>query len=346
MAFWISKKGSVYKGSEEIIPGNNIIREDGTIETLDENKFPLSPRVTVINPPVSPLENSNRIANVKSAGEVNYEEVVRDCIAGNQLACDLLDELLQGGKLAFDRFNEIRKKIYLSLANKGDVEAQKWMGLLTLYDNPVESLSWYTKAAQQGDTDAMNSIALGYGAHGVKGNYGQDPLKSFQWRLRAAENGNSIAMEWVAREYLIGEILDYDIDKSVYWLKKAIQSGNSLAYLKLADIYNSPEIESGKYYNPDEAERFYHYVMELHDESACGSAAFSLGMIFGAELIFGGAKSTKTNAKKAVYWLYQAYWFDYYKAEVYIQTILDKTEIRISEAEFEQWKREYFNRAT
>lgn len=62
--------------------------------------------------------------------------------------------------LTAEKHNEIRRKIYLPKAQNGDANAQYWLGLIAA--NKSERLAWWTKAAEDRNTEAMESLALKY----------------------------------------------------------------------------------------------------------------------------------------------------------------------------------------
>lgn len=285
------------------------------------------------------------LKNLFGKNESKLEQIIYMADKDDPAAKRTLYELFESNELDSDRHNSIRKRIYLPLALKGDVEAQKWMGLLSLHhdNNSEESLMWYTKAAEQGDTEAMRLIALGHSD--VTGYYGVNRQEEFKWYLRAAEAGDGDAQESVGREYSIGEVVTKDFDKMVYWYKKAIDSGYLPACAALAQFYEAPETYSGKYHNPEQAEKLYLKAMESHKEGACATAAASLGLIYGREFIFDKIPSSdKANISKALYWLFQAVWFDYSPAKEYIQTIYEKTGVRATDEELERWHQDFLAR--
>ncbi len=101
--------------------------------------------------------------------------------------------------LTAEKHNEIRRKIYLPKAQNGDANAQYWLGLIAA--NMSERLAWWTKAAENGNTEAMEGLYWGSDDLGV------DKEKARYWLVKAAES-NPKAMVSLALKYCVGKRTD------------------------------------------------------------------------------------------------------------------------------------------
>ncbi len=97
------------------------------------------------------------------------------------------------------------------LAMFGNIDAQKKLGWKGMYEQETstfeyfnKALFWYTKAAEQGDVEAQESLG---------------------------------------RMYFEGEEILADYKKSAYWLQKAIEQGNNISSSLLSDLNDSDEDE-------------------------------------------------------------------------------------------------------
>lgn len=291
-----------------------------------------------------------KTARKKSNNAITDEklkELILESFLGNSQASDLLSGWYANNIISSDRMLPLEITVYEQLGSQGNIEAQKRLGFMYNYylKNNEASLKWYMKAAEGGDTEAMKSIALKYVSDD---GYGENPEKKNEWWLKAANLGDGEAQRQVGIGYLFGSgSYEKDLDKAVDWFKKAIKSGDKQALNELAEIYRGHPSVVGKYHNPNEAEQLYLTAIESHNQDACENAAVSLGMIYGAEIVFDNPGSTpKLDPHKALYWFYQAYFFDdeveYYKE--YIRKIVDKTGIQVSEPELQQWYQDYLKR--
>ena len=126
------------------------------------------------------------------------------------------------------KVNDIQTKILSidelkELAHQEDSEAQ--MELAFYYEagykielNYSESLRWYIKSAENGNTYAMVNLAHLYRkGKGVEQDFG----KAFSWNLKAAELGNFGGMFNVGKQYELGVGVSQNEDKANYWLAKS-----------------------------------------------------------------------------------------------------------------------------
>lgn len=109
------------------------------------------------------------------------------------------------------------------LSNKGDEEAQFSLALnyqegVKVKQDYNESLKWYIKSAENGNTSSMINLAYLYSyGIGVK----QDLDESFNWNMKAAKSGDSSGMFNVSRSFEFGLGVKKDIEKADYWLESS-----------------------------------------------------------------------------------------------------------------------------
>src|SRR5262249_8079580 len=92
---------------------------------------------------------------------------------------------------------------------------------------------WYQKAADAGNTHAMNELGLLY-AKGLGG--AQDYGKAREWYQKAADAGNTHAMNELAWLYQNGKAGAQDYGKAREWYQKAADAGNAEAKHALSDL--------------------------------------------------------------------------------------------------------------
>ncbi len=89
-----------------------------------------------------------------------------------------------------------------------------------------KAIRWYSKAAEQGDADAQDTLGYMYQfGNGVT----QDYSKAVEWYTKAAEQGFATAQCHLGNMYYQGLGVIQDISKAIKWLKKAAEQGNGIA---------------------------------------------------------------------------------------------------------------------
>ncbi len=111
--------------------------------------------------------------------ESEITAIVEAADSGDPSAKQKLLQRFDNG-LTAEKHNEIRRKIYLPKAQNGDANAQYWLGLIAA--NMSERLAWWTKAAENGNTEAMEGLYWGSDDLGV------DKEKARYWLVKAAES--------------------------------------------------------------------------------------------------------------------------------------------------------------
>lgn len=130
--------------------------------------------------------------------ESEITAIVEAADSGGPSAKQKLLQCFDNG-LTAEKHNEIRRKIYLPKAQNGDANAQYWLGLIAA--NMSERLARWTKAAENGNTEAMEGLYWGSDDLGV------DKEKARYWLVKAAES-NPKAMVSLALKYCVGKRTD------------------------------------------------------------------------------------------------------------------------------------------
>lgn len=117
-------------------------------------------------------------------------------------------------------------------ANKGDVFAQKQLGLLYARseDTLKEGVEWLEKAALT-DVDAMYLLGKLYV---TKANNAE---QGFYWLEKAAINNHVDAMIDVGAFYMFGYYVKKDKSKAIEWYKKASEHNSAIAFHNLGFTY-------------------------------------------------------------------------------------------------------------
>lgn len=131
----------------------------------------------------------------------------------------------QKGLAAYDAGDYAKAmSIWLPLAEKGDVPAQRGVGKLYEKGRGVDrdfakAIRWYRPAAEKGDAESQYRLSVGYGyGLGIK----KDEATAMMWLRKAAEGGQKRAQKSLAQGYQDGLFgLPHDPEKAKYWYDKA-----------------------------------------------------------------------------------------------------------------------------
>lgn len=127
----------------------------------------------------------------------------------------------------------------------------------------------YLKSAENGDSRAMNEIAMLY-AQG-KGVDKSDSM-AFKWFLRSANTGDSIGEFNVGMAYEQGLSVSQDIKEAIKWYEKSANKGNTKAQINLAYLY-----VGNNGISPD-VDRAIKYI-EMYAEKASMTAFMHIGTL-------------------------------------------------------------------
>jgi len=131
------------------------------------------------------------------------------------------------------------RKIWQSHADKGNPEAQAWLG--SLYANgdgvdvdDVNALSWYEKAAEQGYPMAQANVgAMYYMGQGTEINID----KAIHWLSAAADNDDVNGLFNLAVLYTKGKGVDENLEYAAKSYQKAAEQGHYPSQSRLGYMY-------------------------------------------------------------------------------------------------------------
>ncbi len=177
------------------------------------------------------------------------------------------------------------------LADQGNSAAQNWVGddIRSRLRDYGAALPWYERAADQGDSDAMLSLAIIY-ANGdpLKKGRGDsliDPEKALFWYRKSAETGNKVAMWILGETYEEGRLTTPDYREALKWYTLAAEAGDVTASIRLGDMYErgrgvqKNNVEVYKWYSIacSDSARFDHHpdapVCDSRDELVSGMSS-------------------------------------------------------------------------
>ncbi len=131
-------------------------------------------------------------------------------------------------------FEEIKAK-----AEAGDAAAQFQMGRRYelgegVAKNPVESLKWYRKAAEQNQPKAQYYVGISYyQGDGVA----KDQVEAAKWFRKAADHNLVAAKNNLGFCYEKGEGVTQDLAEAVKWYSEAAEQNDAMAQCNLAGFY-------------------------------------------------------------------------------------------------------------
>ena len=193
------------------------------------------------------------------------------------------------------------KRSLKEAAENGDVNAQyeiaeiyedhsmmnfgyKWEDLEDRYRSyHKEAIKWYTKAAEQGHSGAMVSLAWIYKrGKGVP----QDYKKAFELYSKASELGNLTAMQEMAELYSKGEGVEVNGEKAVELYKKCIEyyKKHTENGEKLSDQTKAENTLGRMYFNGDGVKKDYKEAFKWFKEAGENTgmlyASYDLGYMY------------------------------------------------------------------
>lgn len=122
-------------------------------------------------------------------------------------------------------------------AEQGNDDAQLVYGItFEMEKNYQNALVWFRKAGEQGNGEALYTIARFYAeGHGVTKDYG----KAFEYYMKSAKQGYDLGMLWVGNFYLYGqpEVVDRNVYEAKKWYEKSAELGNTRAMVHLSELY-------------------------------------------------------------------------------------------------------------
>ena len=156
---------------------------------------------------------------------------------------------------------------YRKAAEQGNAEAQcalgfqYWIGEL-LEKDYAEAFKWIYRAANQGLARAQNLLGVMY-AEGV--GTGKNDIEAVRWYRKAAEQGDDSAQTNLATKYFDGVGVEKNDNEAIRWVYKAAEQGSVVAFSLLGWAYESGR---GVKRDIDEAIKWYKKAADLGYESA------------------------------------------------------------------------------
>ena len=197
-------------------------------------------------------------------------------------------------------------------AEQGDVDAQLWLGVMYANGKGVpeddqEAASWYYRAAEQGHAEAQFRLGVMYAnGKGVP----EDDQEAASWYYRAAGQGHAGAQFWLGASYAYGWGVPADDREAASWYRKAAEQGHAEAQysLGLRYSYGRGVPEDGR-----EAVFWYRKAAEQgHAEAQC-----SLGVSYA------DGKGVPEDDGEAVFWYRKAAEQGHARAQCYLGLMYD-----------------------
>lgn len=166
-------------------------------------------------------------------------------------------------------------KIIRPLADGGDAEAQKLLGVMYDYGHGVKAdaaaaLQWYIKSAEQGDPAVQYQVGTKYfRGEGVA----QDQVEAARWWGLAANGGQVDAQFNLGLMYFRGVGVGRDDARAAELFRKAAEQGHGHAQYSLGVMY---AFERGM-------KRDYHQALDWFNKAAAQGvpqAQFNLGVLY------------------------------------------------------------------
>jgi len=172
---------------------------------------------------------------------MSLRHLINTLLVSACLACSnaIAQSYEQGRKAYINGDYETAYDILQPLAEDGDSEAQKMLGIMYDYGHGVEknkqkALTWYLKSARQGQTAVQYQVGSKY-FHGedVEQNY----RKAAEWWQRAASDGQMDAQFNLGLMYFRGLSLEQDDRRAAELFRAAAEQGHGQAQYSLGVMY-------------------------------------------------------------------------------------------------------------
>jgi TPR repeat protein len=160
-----------------------------------------------------------------------------------------------------------------------------------LAKNIAEAVYWFRKAADLGNTAAMNGLGVMYrdGQVGLA----KDEAEAVRWFHQAAGLGDATAMNRLGRLHRDGKGVPQNGTEAVYWFRKAADLGDTDAMNRLGYMYlEGKEVPQ----NGAEAMRWFRKAADLGNTNAMN----------GIGIMYRDGEGVAKSGSEAVYWLRRA----------------------------------------
>lgn len=213
------------------------------------------------------------------------------------------------------------KDCYLKAAESGSVNAMLIMGYLNCFgdtgeDGIKEAEKWYQRAADKGNTEALDYLSQIQGARELIENisdnvemmadYGEmlkmDPgvgnykIKAFLLLREAAKLGDRYAKYHIAEMYEEGNGVDQDLMRAFDLYEELAENGDVFSQYALGKMY-----EDGRGVTRDMQKAVIWYEKAAVSDDDFGAPQLAL-----ADIYYDGAENVPKNLEKAAYWYNEA----------------------------------------
>lgn len=215
--------------------------------------------------------------------------------AGHRLAQNKLGYMYEKGEVVGTQDQVKAFKEFLKSAVQNYDLAQLNLGMK--YNNNIKeeslkrALFWYQKAADNGNTAAMNNLANMYYAGQT---IPKDHEKAYNLYFKAAKRGDAVAQFNISMMYYNGEYVKQSDKETLSWLTLAAKAGLAIAQVRLGTFYR----EGYSLVNQNYKKALYWYYEAAKQKSAEGEFYVGFSYFYG----FG----VKADTKKATYWIHKA----------------------------------------
>ena len=164
-----------------------------------------------------------------------YQQIVKAESAGTSDQSRLLYKLIDATLAAPKVMAEVRNQAGIGNAHAEDVLGNVYQAAWgRMPQDYAQAVSWFRKAAIQGDADAQYNLGSMYATgQGVS----QDDAQAASWYQKAASQGNASAQYNLGIMYENGQGVPQDYAQAASWYQKAASQGNALAQLNLGFLY-------------------------------------------------------------------------------------------------------------
>ena len=162
--------------------------------------------------------------------------------------------------------------------------------------NAKKALSWYLKAANQGNTVAQAKVALFYhdGIH-----VPLDHAKAFEWYQKSIKEDVAEAQFGLGLIYAYGNEVPKDLKKSKYWLTKAAAQGYAPALFHLAYDYQN-------HYGDDESQKKALELFKQLANTESQNSEYAVRSYYALGFMYYDGYGTERNYHQSVYWYQKA----------------------------------------
>jgi hypothetical protein len=188
----------------------------------------------------------------------------------------VLAQSYEDGRSAYIQGNYIRAyELLLPLAEEGNAEAQKILGIMYDYGHGVEkdqerALEWYLRAASQGQVSVQYQVGAKYfRGEGTYRNYEEAAI----WWERAANGGQVDAQFNLGLMYFRGLSVEPDNTRAAELFRLAAEQGHNYAQYSLAVMYSF-----GQGVDKDYATAFKWFTLAA--EQGLAQAQFNMGVYY------------------------------------------------------------------